>query len=197
MTTRGLDAGVVRQAAQGRWQSILPTLGIVVPNHPRRHGPCPTCGGKDRFRFDDRDGLGTWFCNQCTPRAGDGLTLVMKAHGCRFPEALAAVGSTLGLSTSQCAKPSPQAILTPPPVRTDWRALAFRCELGALDRRLRASRVLTAIPYLTGAELSAEVRDRLMETIASAFADVEQAERLEYLADLLRTKDFCERTQRP
>ena len=23
------------------------------------------CGGKDRYRFDDQDGTGSWFCNRC------------------------------------------------------------------------------------------------------------------------------------
>jgi len=34
------------------------------------------CGGKDRWRFDDRDGLGTYFCSNCG--AGDGFTLLSK-----------------------------------------------------------------------------------------------------------------------
>lgn len=194
MSRARLDAATVRQAAQGRWSSILPALNIVVPSHAKRHGPCPVCGGKDRFRFDNRDGLGTWFCNQCVPHAGDGITLVMKAHACRFPEALTAVGGILGLDPSQSAKPRPP--VPPPPVRMDRCALAFRCELGALDRRIRSTRVLAAIPPITGDDLSDEVRDRLMEAVASAHADVEQAERLEYLADLLRAKDFEERNRR-
>ncbi|WP_435052153.1 primase-helicase zinc-binding domain-containing protein [Escherichia coli] len=44
-----------------------------------RHQPCPVCGGSDRFRFDDREGRGTWYCNQCG--AGDGLKLVEKVFG--------------------------------------------------------------------------------------------------------------------
>lgn len=28
-----------------------------------RHGPCPICGGKDRFRVDNKDDDGTWYCN--------------------------------------------------------------------------------------------------------------------------------------
>jgi len=36
------------------------------------------CGGKDRFRFDDRDGSGSYFCNQCGP--GPGLLLIRKLH---------------------------------------------------------------------------------------------------------------------
>ena len=39
-----------------------------------RHCPCPVCGGKDRFRFDNKDGRGTYICNQCC--SGDGLELI-------------------------------------------------------------------------------------------------------------------------
>lgn len=62
-------------AATGRWDAILPALGITVPSQGR-HGACPHCGGKDRFRFDDKGGRGTWFCNQCG--SGDGLDLVCR-----------------------------------------------------------------------------------------------------------------------
>ncbi|NYY79755.1 hypothetical protein DMH17_06695 [Raoultella planticola] len=41
------------------------------------------CGGADRFRFDDKEGRGTWFCNQCG--AGDGLKLVEKVFAYRHP----------------------------------------------------------------------------------------------------------------
>lgn len=66
----------VTRAAKDRWPEILSSLDIDVPRAPGMHGPCPACGGKDRFRFDDLDGRGTHFCNQC--EAGDGLELVMK-----------------------------------------------------------------------------------------------------------------------
>lgn len=93
-----LDAATVREAARGRWAStILPALNISVPEHARKHGPCPTCGGKDRFRFDDREGLGTWFCNQCDSRSGDGFRLIQNVQRCSFPESLAIVAGILGL----------------------------------------------------------------------------------------------------
>ncbi|GHM17395.1 hypothetical protein ECZU43_14530 [Escherichia coli] len=60
--------------ALGHWPRILPALGIQVLKN--RHQPCPVCGGSDRFRFDDREGRGTWYCNQCG--AGDGLKLAEK-----------------------------------------------------------------------------------------------------------------------
>ncbi|EMK7756456.1 primase-helicase zinc-binding domain-containing protein, partial [Yersinia enterocolitica] len=51
-------AGIAAQA-RGKWDFILDALAI---SHSKQHSPCPACGGKDRFRFDDRQGAGTWFC---------------------------------------------------------------------------------------------------------------------------------------
>lgn len=60
--------------ARGRWPGILTAIGISSKSLRNRHGPCPMCGGKDRFRFDDKGGNGTWICNQCG--AGNGVHLV-------------------------------------------------------------------------------------------------------------------------
>ena len=54
----------------GRWPGILRELGVDDSFLQNRHGPCPFCGGKDRFRFDDKDGRGTYYCSQCG--SGDG-----------------------------------------------------------------------------------------------------------------------------
>jgi putative DNA primase/helicase len=67
------------ERARGRWQEILPQLGVDARFLCNKHGPCPICGGKDRFRFDDRDGSGSYYCNQCGP--GPGLVLLRKLHG--------------------------------------------------------------------------------------------------------------------
>ncbi|MCC8379934.1 DUF927 domain-containing protein [Xenorhabdus sp. PB30.3] len=66
------------KAANGRWYYILSNLGVSVPEN-NRHGACPKCGGKDRFRFDDKNGKGTWFCNHCGN--GDGLDLIKLVTG--------------------------------------------------------------------------------------------------------------------
>jgi putative DNA primase/helicase len=67
------------ERARGRWAEILPRLGIALRFLQNRHGSCPLCGGKDRFRFDDREGSGSYYCNQCGP--GPGIMLVRKLHG--------------------------------------------------------------------------------------------------------------------
>ena len=71
--------------ARGQWRRILPLLGIDAKFLVNRHGPCPICGGRDRFRFDDRDGSGSYFCNQC--RAGTGLMLIQKLHNWDYARA--------------------------------------------------------------------------------------------------------------
>ena len=43
----------IRGIGINHWPEILVGLGIDPQFLVRRHGPCPACGGKDRFRFDD------------------------------------------------------------------------------------------------------------------------------------------------
>ncbi|EEC6670873.1 DNA primase [Salmonella enterica] len=81
----------VKQAC-GHWPRILPALGVKVIKN--RHQSCPVCGGSDRFRFDDKEGRGTWFCNQCG--AGDGLKLVEKVFGVTPSEAAGKVNAVTG-----------------------------------------------------------------------------------------------------
>ncbi|WP_394515938.1 DNA primase [Pantoea sp. SGAir0430] len=79
-------------AARGHWPRILPALGLKVVKN--RHMPCPVCGGSDRFRFDDKEGRGTWYCNQCG--AGDGMDLVKQALSIDLTEAAARVNDLTG-----------------------------------------------------------------------------------------------------
>lgn len=73
-----------KEAAKGKWDGILQELiGDLVLS--RKHGPCPICGGKDRYRYDNRHGNGDWFCNVCG--AGDGFDLLEKVQGWDFAEA--------------------------------------------------------------------------------------------------------------
>lgn len=81
----------VRQAC-GHWPRILPALGVPVIKNS--HQACPVCGGSDRFRFDDKEGRGTWFCNQCG--AGDGLKLVERVFDVSASEAAQKVNGVTG-----------------------------------------------------------------------------------------------------
>jgi len=82
------------ERARGRWCQILPLLGIDTRFLTNKHGPCPLCGGRDRFRFDDKEGTGSYFCNQCG--AGTGLILVRKLRGWDFKTACAELDKIIG-----------------------------------------------------------------------------------------------------
>ena len=99
--------------ARGNWPAILSALGIDADRLRNRHGPCPGCGGHDRFRFDDRDGRGTWYCGGGgNPESGDGFDLLCHVHGYARKDALHAVSGWLG---DDVLRPKPEAVKTPPP----------------------------------------------------------------------------------
>ncbi|WP_312982898.1 primase-helicase zinc-binding domain-containing protein [Atlantibacter sp.] len=126
----------VKQAC-GHWPRILPALGVKVIKN--RHQACPVCGGSDRFRFDDKEGRGTWLCNQCG--AGDGLKLVEKVFGVSPSEAAVKVSALTG---------------TLPPVNTEETAAA-EAETGAgrkaavalAAKLMEKTRTATGNAYLT------------------------------------------------
>lgn len=106
-----MNAAKTVDVARGRWREILPRLGIDLKYLVDKHGPCPLCGGRDRFRFDDRDGDGTYFCNQCG--AGNGLILVRRKLGLSYGEACKLIDDIIGRG--------PPARIAPRPARSDGR----------------------------------------------------------------------------
>lgn len=85
----------VLAAAVGHWPDLLTAVGIDTPYHGK-HGPCPACGGRDRFRLDDKGGRGTFICSQCG--SGDGLDLVCLVTNKTPKEAAELVAPLVGLS---------------------------------------------------------------------------------------------------
>ncbi|MFV8906888.1 DUF927 domain-containing protein [Serratia fonticola] len=87
----------VKRCAAGGWFNLLRQCCIDTPNKGH-HGPCPICGGTDRFHFiDDHDG-GEWHCRQCdAPNHGDGLDLVSRSNGITITEAAEMIAGLLGI----------------------------------------------------------------------------------------------------
>lgn len=81
-------------AAKGKWRGILLTLGLPESCLKDLHGPCPLCGGKDRFRWDNKDGHGTYICSQCG--AGDGMKLAIEYTGKQFREVASMIDEMVG-----------------------------------------------------------------------------------------------------
>ena len=64
----------IRERCRNRWLDILTSLGVDSRFLRNKHGPCPNCGGDDRFRWDNQEGRGTYICSNCG--AGDGFDLL-------------------------------------------------------------------------------------------------------------------------
>ena len=97
--------------------NLLYLIGTDVPLHRSAQtyggewaGPCPFCGGRDRFRVwpDHPSGRGRFWCRQCNVR-GDAIAYVRSKHGLSFRDAVHKTGQA----------PSPPSALPVPPSRTD------------------------------------------------------------------------------
>jgi putative DNA primase/helicase len=116
----------LKDRAQGRWLGILPALGIGDSYLTGKHGPCPLCGGKDRWRWDNLEGRGTWICSKCG--AGDGIDLVMQKNGWEFREAAKQIETVIGFAPADAPK----------------RERSDREKRDAMNRLLRACRAVEA-----------------------------------------------------
>lgn len=94
----------VREVACGKWKGILANFGLDEKQLSGRHTKCPVCGGNDRFRLDDKDGRGTFYCNNCG--AGDGVELVKLIRGCEFKQAALEIEKLAGFVRHEEHRPA-------------------------------------------------------------------------------------------
>lgn len=172
----------LKDRMRGRWHGVLPQLGVSAEFLSGKHGPCPFCAGKDRYRFDDKDGAGSWICAQCG--AGDGVALVMRINGWDFKTAAERIEGLIGTVEPRAAKPKPDADLQLATMRKVWNAAT---SIGQSVQRYLASRGIdgTEVRDLrqSGNEMIALLRDpqgngcqihRTLLTATGEKADVEQ-----------------------
>jgi putative DNA primase/helicase len=94
------------------WPSILAQLGIPEQAlRLKKSGPCPACGGDDRYTFDNRKGRGDFICRGCG--AGDGFALLERVHGWSFAEARRRVMQAAGLDGRDEQTPRQSAPIAP------------------------------------------------------------------------------------
>lgn len=94
------------EMAHGRWEELLPILGVGSEFLKNEHGPCPICGGKDRFRWDNQNNNGGFICSGCG--AGDGFNLVHRVTGKAFKQIAAEIDTIVGRKGVGPIGPKPQ-----------------------------------------------------------------------------------------
>ena len=109
----------ISEIATGRWTQLLMHFGIKESFLKNKHGPCPICGGRDRFRFDDKGGRGTWICGQSCG-SGDGFRLLELVKGWTFKEAAYQVEQIAGSVTAQVVRSDSDEAKKMASVRRIW-----------------------------------------------------------------------------
>jgi hypothetical protein len=149
---------------KARGASIMATLqGLdlrLKKNGPHElAGPCPRCGGVDRFNINTTKGA--WFCRGCGGRGGDGISLLMHVRGLAFREA---VDDLTGESSVE--RPAPAPIPAAVKAKSDDEAAA----LEVFIRRMAAKSVAAMVP-LAGTPGETYLRD-VRKIDMSAISDV-------------------------
>ena len=108
----------IHKRTEGRWSDILAGIGLPLAALKGKHSSCPLCGGKDRFRFDDRQGRGTWICNQCG--AGSGVDMVMKFLNVTFVDAKTEIEKHIPASQVRVRKAVREPTTTPDRIEKIW-----------------------------------------------------------------------------
>ena len=145
----------LRERARWKWKQMLPLLGVDAKFLSGKHGPCPMCEGRDRWRFDDKEGAGTWICSHCG--AGDGVALVMAKNCYDFREAARFIEDLIGGADREPPRTERSAESKREAMNKLWREsepatnetvagryLIARCGASGLGADLRA---ITRLPY--------------------------------------------------
>lgn len=171
----------IGERCRGRWREILPALGVDSKFLINRHGPCPICGGKDRFRFDDKDGRGTYYCSQCPQRSGDGVSLLQILHGWEFLQTVAEIEKIIGkVGTEGSSKNDKPSVPTEAETKAEkfrqatvyWKSGAFIVTGDPVDQYLR--RRLGPYPVLRAVRTipATPFGGRTIPAMVSAFVDI-------------------------
>lgn len=101
-------------------------------------GPCPRCGGEDRFHIKDN----RFYCRQCYPLGGDVIDLVRLAENVNFLEACEILATGVPFFSERQSSPSSQqqqshdAGTLPPVEQTEAFFESARKTVAATSRRL-------------------------------------------------------------
>jgi putative DNA primase/helicase len=122
LSRQGFPADLIDRARSARIEDELARRGITLRGRgSERCGPCPQCGGDDRFSINTRKQV--FNCRGCGARGGDAIALVRFLDGCGFREAVEALcGGEPQNSPAHHAGPAPANSLSPArPDRSDDR----------------------------------------------------------------------------
>jgi hypothetical protein len=140
-------------------------------------GPCPFCGGVDRFHVNPhKPPWGKWYCRQCAPQGGDAIDYVQRRARLSFQEAVSFLAGQTALAPLQTAGQSRPA----PVERCGWQTPGWQhkaqCLVAAAHATLTAgSPGAAGRAYLTQRGIAAETWDAWELGFAAVWHPVRRA----------------------
>jgi hypothetical protein len=114
-------------------------------------GPCPACGGRDRFNLKHTQSGDVWICRQCTnDKYHSVIDFFMRLKGLDFKAALQMAGGEIDTPTRR-EPPTPPKIELP---SEGWQRKAWHIVFAASDRLTREPEGEAGRRYLVGRGIS-------------------------------------------
>jgi CHC2 zinc finger len=127
-----IPANLIAQAHSVSIENVLAARGIRLRGTVERCGPCPVCGGKDRFGVNVQKQL--WHCRGCD-KGGDVIALIQLIDGCDFREAVEYLTGERASSSHPIQMGSQRPICPRPTPATSTAAAALKVWRGGVDPR--------------------------------------------------------------
>jgi hypothetical protein len=155
-----IAAHLVDKARRASFMQAYQGLGLTLKKSGPHElaGPCPRCGGVDRFNVNTKKLA--WFCRGCDAKGGDALSLLMHVRGLNFRNAV----EDLAGESADDARPAPAPTEAKPKPAKDDAALA------AFVRRM-VDKTIRGLAPLIGTPGEAYLRD-VRKINTAAIADV-------------------------
>jgi putative DNA primase/helicase len=133
-----LSDEAIARASGASIMATLQGLDLRLKKNGRHEltGPCPRCGGVDRFNINTTKGV--WFCRGCDAKGGDGMGLLMHCRGLQFREAVEDINGE-----SAVERPAPAPIVAKPKA-----ADVDAAKLEAFRLRMAAKSVRAMVPII-------------------------------------------------
>jgi len=118
--TQHMHIDLIRCEARGHWDRLIAVI-LGKQYVTGKNGPCPGCGGTDRYQFNLRSESGAFSCRAHENGGGDGFDLIQHALDCDFITAAKHVQEALGLANGAGEYlPSHKPIPAPVAPVIDW-----------------------------------------------------------------------------
>lgn len=147
-----IDSTIVELARRADLPTLVgKTIELRRESSNEWSGPCPLCGGSDRFHVKDTG----WFCRQCHPEFGDAIEYMRWLHRLDFAGAVQAL---TGNVTPPSTPSNRQPVKAPPP-KPAAQSSTWQAKTNELVEEAQG-RLEQALPYLASRGLTAETAIR-------------------------------------